>query len=82
VRVVIQDQGRGMTSEQLGQLFQPFQRATQRGQPAVDGVGLGLAFVRMVVERHGGTVTCVSRPGEGSTFTVVLPLEEPESADP
>lgn len=80
VRVVVRDQGRGMSAEQLGRLFQPFQRAPQAGQAAVDGVGLGLAFVRTVVERHGGRVSCESRLGEGSTFTVILPLAEPEPA--
>lgn len=76
LRVVVQDQGWGMTAEQLGRLFEPFQRASQEGRPTVDGVGLGLAFVRTVVERHGGSVLCDSRPGEGSIFTVTLPLVE------
>jgi signal transduction histidine kinase len=77
VRVAIQDHGRGMSAEQLSRLFEPFQRALQIGQVRADGVGLGLAFVREVVKRHGGDVYCESRPDEGATFTVVLPLVEP-----
>lgn len=83
VRIAVRDQGRGMSPEQLARLFQPFQRAPQgaqqAGQRAVDGIGLGLAFVRTVVERHGGAVACDSRLGEGSTFTVTLPLAEAEA---
>lgn len=70
----IADSGRGMSSEQLSHLFERFQRAPSAGQPHIDGVGLGLAFVHAVILRHGGAITCESRPGRGTTFTVTLPL--------
>lgn len=68
------DQGEGMSPAQLASLFQRFQRARPKGGERIDGVGLGLSFVHAVVQRHGGRVDCASTPGEGSCFTVTLPL--------
>ena len=66
VRLTISDQGAGMNEEQLSMLFARFQRGSR------EGVGLGLAFVRTVIDRHGGTIDCKSAPGKGSTFTIDL----------
>ena len=44
------------------------------------GTGLGLAIVKHVVANHGGSITLWSRPGTGSTFTIELPLYDPEAA--
>ena len=66
VRLVIADQGVGMTEEQLSKLFSRFQRGSR------EGVGLGLAFVRTVVDRHNGTIDCKSAPGRGTNFTIDL----------
>jgi CHASE2 domain-containing sensor protein/signal transduction histidine kinase len=67
----IADQGRGMTPDQVANLFKRFARI---GGDRVDGVGLGLSFVHAVVHRHGGTISCVSAPGAGAAFHVGLPL--------
>jgi signal transduction histidine kinase len=69
-RVDVADDGPGMTSESTARLFQPFftTKAT--------GTGLGLAVVRRFVEAHGGHVAVRSREGDGSTFTLMLPLDE------
>ncbi len=67
----IRDHGPGMDSEAVQRLSRPFERLEQHRH--VDGVGLGLAFVRTAVERHGGQLQITSQPGEGSTFTLVLP---------
>jgi len=67
----ITDHGRGMTQEQVANLFKRFQRV---GGDKVPGVGLGLSFVHAVIQRHGGTISCVSAPGRGTTFRVSLPL--------
>lgn len=69
--VVVRDTGRGMSAEERGQLFKPFFTTKARG----DGVGLGLAFTKAVVDAHGGRIDVSTEPGQGSTFTVELPLE-------
>jgi signal transduction histidine kinase len=73
VSCTIRDQGYGIPKEQQAGLFERFRRfhATQR--PEVGGAGLGMAFVKTVVTRHGGDVEVVSAPGEGTAFTIWLP---------
>lgn len=66
----IADQGQGIDSSKQDVIFSPFLRADEQGR---DGIGLGLAFVKMVVERHGGKISLASTPGAGSTFTITLP---------
>jgi CHASE2 domain-containing sensor protein len=70
VVVSIEDQGPGISEDQRALLFQPFRRL---GHGGPEGAGLGLAFVRLIASRHGGTVTCHSSPGEGSRFELRLP---------
>lgn len=67
----VTDEGPGIAEEQVAHLFRPFKRLAGGGGP--DGAGLGLAFVRSVAERHGGTVGCRSRLGQGSRFELRLP---------
>jgi signal transduction histidine kinase len=64
----VADNGRGLTLAQQGQLFEPL-----AGRGAAEGNGLGLFLVRQLVDSWGGTVRVQSEPGQGSTFTVVLP---------
>jgi len=66
----IRDHGPGIAESKQSMIFSPFLRADDHGQ---DGIGLGLAFVKMVIERHGGTIELDSAAGQGSTFTIVLP---------
>ena len=67
----VADTGRGIDPADLPQLFEPFSRGQHSGE---DGFGIGLALVRGIVERHGGSVAAMSDgPGRGSRFTVVLP---------
>jgi CHASE2 domain-containing sensor protein/signal transduction histidine kinase len=70
-RVAISDQGPGMTPEQQQHLFQQFARLDPE-QGTARGVGLGLVFVRTVVERHGGRIEVSSQPGHGATFHFTL----------
>jgi PAS domain S-box-containing protein len=71
VRLTVSDQGRGIASSDVGQIFEEF----ERGSMATDdgGTGLGLTSVKSLVEEQGGTVELHSVVGEGTTVTVVLP---------
>ena len=72
--VAIADQGPGFSREEAATAFRAFQRFERPGHNlAVNGVGLGLAFVQAAVARHGGEVSCRSEPGVGAEFTVRLP---------
>jgi signal transduction histidine kinase len=69
--VRVRDSGRGLRSEELESIFEPF----VQGSDVSGGLGLGLAFVKQIVERSGGRVTASSAgPGTGSEFVVELPL--------
>jgi hypothetical protein len=68
LRVVIQDTGTGILPEHLNHVFEPFFTTKDYG------TGLGLATTRRIVQEHGGTISVESRPGEGTTFAILLPL--------
>jgi signal transduction histidine kinase len=68
----VTDTGRGIPPEHMAHLFERFFRVP--GQEGPDGIGLGLAIVREIVTAHGGTVVCESKPGEGATFRLTLPV--------
>jgi PAS domain S-box-containing protein len=75
VSVRVRDQGIGMDANLLPRLFEPFTQAKYSLDRAQGGLGVGLALVRGLVERHGGTVRGWSPgPGQGSEFEVRLPL--------
>lgn len=77
VFVAIDDTGVGIDPEYIDRIFEPF-FTTRRGE---EGTGLGLAVSRTLVAQHGGRITVASQPGQGSQFTVWLPVaESPEVA--
>ena len=81
----ITDTGRGISGQDLGRLFAPFERlgldsGTIEESAETEGTGIGLALSRGLVELMGGTITVVSDPGVGSTFTVDLPAGRALSA--
>ncbi|MCL1633698.1 CHASE domain-containing protein [Luteimonas sp. SX5] len=70
---VVRDNGAGFEADYVGKLFRPFQRL--HSQEQFSGHGIGLASVRRIVERHGGTIQADGKPGEGATFKFTLPGE-------
>jgi PAS domain S-box-containing protein len=70
----VTDSGIGMTPEQVGRLFEPFSQADASTSRKYGGTGLGLAITRRFCELMGGSVSVTSEPGQGSSFTVRLPI--------
>jgi light-regulated signal transduction histidine kinase (bacteriophytochrome) len=73
----VQDHGIGFDEKYLDRIFAPFQRLHARR--SYEGTGMGLAICRRIVERHGGTLTATSQPGQGATFHVTLPVLQQET---
>jgi two-component system NtrC family sensor kinase len=74
IEISIADTGCGIPPENLDKLFDPFFTTKEVGS----GTGLGLSVSQGIVERHGGSIRVQSKPGEGSTFTIWLPLDGEE----
>jgi signal transduction histidine kinase len=70
--IYVEDDGIGFDEKYLDKIFLPFQRLHGRSGN-YEGVGMGLAICKKIVERHGGKITARSEPGRGSTFIVTLP---------
>ena len=80
--VSVADDGPGIAAEHLPHLFERFYRVDRARSRATGGSGLGLAIVKHLAEAHGGQVAVQSEPGQGSIFTVRLPLERQGDASP
>jgi signal transduction histidine kinase len=74
VRISVVDRGPGIPYDQQRFIFEKFGRAEVRGSGSKPGTGLGLFIARSIAEAHGGTVDVHSRPGDGATFVVTLPV--------
>lgn len=77
VEIAVTDRGIGISGDDQERVFERFYRADQARSRRTGGTGLGLSIVKHAVQRHGGDVRLWSRPGQGSTFTIRLPLSEP-----
>lgn len=74
-RLWVCDTGEGIALADQKRIFERFARGSSGRRRRSEGAGLGLAIVRAIAEAHGGRVELISRPGGGSTFTIVIPLE-------
>lgn len=81
-RVHVRDSGVGLSADELTHLFTKFFRARNPATRGAAGSGLGLALTRSLVELHGGALTVVSTPGQGSTFSFTMPLADLPGAAP
>jgi PAS domain S-box-containing protein len=83
LRLEVRDTGIGIQPSELGRLFHEFQQVDSGAARRHQGTGLGLALTRKLVEFQQGSIAVQSQPGQGSTFTVILPLQfEPPAAAP
>jgi two-component system sensor histidine kinase SenX3 len=73
VEISVSDHGLGVPSDEQPEIFRQFVRGRQARARGIKGTGIGLAMVQHIVQGHGGRVALESAPGEGSTFTIVLP---------
>jgi light-regulated signal transduction histidine kinase (bacteriophytochrome) len=71
-QISVSDNGQGFEAEYAAQIFEPFKRLHSKEVP---GSGIGLATCKRIIERLGGRIWAVSKPGEGSTFYFTLPVE-------
>ena len=74
VTITVTDHGIGIPPDELPRIFERFRRVERKEASGITGTGLGLAIVKHLVELHGGKITVRSELGEGSTFTVFVPI--------
>ncbi|MFT5511463.1 MAG: signal transduction histidine kinase, partial [Hyphomicrobiaceae bacterium] len=76
VEIEVKDTGVGISAEEQTRVFDAFQQAGRDYARKAEGTGLGLTLTRQFVELHGGSIKVASAPEQGSTFTIMLPLEQ------
>jgi signal transduction histidine kinase len=74
VRIDVRDHGKGIAPDFIDRIFEPYERGAKAGEPK--GLGLGLYISRQLASSHGGELTVQSVPGQGATFSLLLPCTE------
>lgn len=74
--ISVSDEGIGISQDQISRLFQPFYRVQGVETAGIEGLGLGLALTKAIIEAHGGKIWAQSEAGKGSTFSFSLPKQE------
>jgi PAS domain S-box-containing protein len=75
VQISVRDSGIGIEAGELERIFEQFYRVDNELTRKVGGTGIGLSIVQKIIRRHGGSIDVQSAPGQGSTFSVTLPLQ-------
>ena len=75
--IAITDEGEGIAAEILDKIFEPFFTTKPKGE----GTGLGLSLSKRLVEANNGRIEVTTQKGEGSTFTLLFPLANPDVTD-
>ena len=73
IQMEVRDTGAGIPADQVPRIFEKFYQADNQDAASHVGTGLGLAIARQIVEAHGGSISCDSTPGVGTTFSLVMP---------
>ncbi|THE19450.1 PAS domain-containing sensor histidine kinase [Kocuria rosea] len=81
-QVQVIDHGHGMSPEDVRRVFEKFYRGATARMSTTPGLGIGLALSRAIIEQHRGTLTCHSTLGEGTVFTLTLPMTSPLDVAP
>jgi signal transduction histidine kinase len=75
VEITVSDTGKGISEKDVDRIFEPFYTTSE------SGTGLGLAITHSIIEQHGGTIEVESKKGQGTSFTIRLPLNSGDSND-
>jgi signal transduction histidine kinase len=78
-QILVKDNGIGFDEKYLDRIFTMFQRLHNKNE--YEGTGVGLAICRKIVDRHAGTITARSSPGQGTTFVVTMPVTQPKEVE-
>ena len=78
VQITVTDNGIGITKADQRYVFDKFYRSESAKDKAIPGIGLGLSYVKLLVEAHGGSIGLDSTEGEGTTFTILIPQRDEE----